>query len=633
MKLALWVTVDHTAATKILATSLLLDETEESFQFTCECFKDCFRVPPAVIFTDSDPAIKAAIDVVFPDAQHLLCIFHLAKNLISNVRPACGENDELWRRIQSAWWVMVKQSDESARATFEAEWAALVGLLDASAVAGKRMATARTWLHKMADSREQWAFRWTWRFFTMGIHSTQRIEAVHSAIEGFIRANTLLTALLAALESLNANVASSAATRVIRHIRLNQTAAKCNMHRFIDVASALLSPYAMMMFKAQLQQASFYDVVETPTGSGTFIVTRARSAAVVEPELQVASEDADVGLASARFTAARTTTTEACSCQFPVCYGLPCRHQLQLFIVRQQPVPDRLFHIRWRLLDSKRVRELTEELLRCRPQRTAGAADAAALTRDERFALAMGACRGVADVASISPALYERFRMGLAELADSLRGPAPGAPAPRRGRCGAVAAGRADAGAGRGAVGSAGGDSKGVGDVGSAEQCRACWQLGHRRTNRACPRYGQPPLSKPGGERAVARRVGARGARGLMGSDSEEADSDAPSDESSDNENLCHRCHKEGVLLCCSKCRHSWHESCLPADVMPVDSDPWLCPVCTGSTQHAGFVGNPRQPAQRGSKERARKRSRAEGTKAQIAEAKKARRQTGERYR
>jgi hypothetical protein len=116
--------------------------------------------------------------------------------------------------------------------------------------------------------------------------------------------------------------------------------------------------------------------------------------------------------------------------------------------------------------------------------------------------------------------------------------------------------------------------------------------------------------------------------------DSEEADSDAPSDESSDNENLCHRCHKEGVLLCCSKCRHSWHESCLPADVMPVDSDPWLCPVCTGSTQHAGFVGNPRQPAQRGSKERARnKRSRAEGTKAQIAEAKKARRQTGERYR
>jgi len=58
LKLALWVTVDNTYATKFLAVSLLLDETEESLQFTCECFKDCFRVAPAVIFTDSDPAIK-----------------------------------------------------------------------------------------------------------------------------------------------------------------------------------------------------------------------------------------------------------------------------------------------------------------------------------------------------------------------------------------------------------------------------------------------------------------------------------------------------------------------------------------------------------------------------------------------
>ena len=636
LKLALWVTVDNTYATKILAVSLLLDETEESIQFTCECFKDCFRVAPAVIFTDSDPAIKAAIDVVFPDSQHFLCIYHLSKNLVTNVRPACGEDDVLWQRVQSAWWAVVKQTDAASKASFDAEWKALVALVETSTVRGARMEAARKWLAKMADIREQWAYRWTWAFLTMGINSTQRIEAVHSSIEGSIRANTLLTALLTALEELNANVASSAATRTFRHLRLNQTAAKCHAHPFIDAAAEFLSPAALMLFKAQLQQASFYTVAEMAEGSGTFTVTRAWApAAAAEHDAAEAAADADVGLASARFTAARTTSAEACSCQFPTHYGLPCRHQLQIFIVRQLLVPRGMFHIRWQLLDPKRVRELTEELLRCHPQRTSSAAGEQALTRDDRYALMMSLCRDMAALAASSPALYERARSEVAAVINGLRGPAPDAPAPRRGRGGAAAAERAGAsGAGGGAGGGsgAGGGASGAGD-GSAERCRACWQLGHRRSNRTCPRYGRAALPKPDGERAVARRVGARRGRDMLASSDEEtACEDDASDDSGENENLCHKCGKEGVLVRCDTCRHVWHEACLPADAMPVDSAPWECPVCAGSTQHVGFIGNPRQPTQRGSKRRARKRSRTEGTKAQVAAAKVARRPQ-ERFR
>lgn len=623
-------TADNTYATKILAVSLLTDETEQSFQFTCECFKECFRVAPAVIFTDSDPAIEVAIDVVFPDAQHFLCIFHLAKNLLSNVRPACGENDALWQRVQSAWWAVVKQTDVALKASFDTEWSALVALVEGSSVRGARMNTARKWLDKMADNRERWAFRWTWAFLTMGINSTQRIEAVHSSVEGSIRANTLLTALLTALEELNANVASSAATRTFRHVRLNQTAAKCNAHPFIDAAAEFLSPAALVLFKAQLQQASFYTVTETAEGSGTFTVTRAWAAAAAEPDAAEAAADADVGLASARFTAARTATAEACSCQFPTHYGLPCRHQLQIFIVRQLQVPRGLFHIRWQLLDSKRVLELTEEL-RLRPQRTSGTAGQQALTRDDRYALMMSMCRDVASLAASSPALYDRGRAEVLAVIHRLRGPAPPVPAPHRGRRGAAAAARAEAGGAGGGAGGASGSggarAEGGGGGGCADQCRACWQLGHRRSNMACPRYGLPPLPRPDGERAVARRVGRRRVRiGLASSDDEDASGDDASDDSGDNENVCHKCGKEGVLVRCDSCRHVWHEACLPADAMPLDSDPWECPVCTGSTQHVGYIGNPRQPTQRGSKHRARKRSRTEGTKAQVAAAKAARR-------
>jgi hypothetical protein len=274
MKLALWVTAAGSGATKILAVSLLYDESEDSFRFTCECFRNCFRVPPAVIFTDSDPAIKVAIEATFPDSEHLLCIWHLSKNLLSNVRTVCGANDDLWHRIMSGWWAIAKQSDESSRATFDAEWGALRALLAQSTMTGKSMETALKWLDKMAENREQWAYRWTWAFLTMGVHSTQRIEAVHSAVSGFLRASTLLTALREALESYGAHVDSTAATRSFRHHqRFYDTAARCSPHPFIDAASKLVTPYALMLLRAQLQQAAFYTVTETTT-PGTFTVTR-----------------------------------------------------------------------------------------------------------------------------------------------------------------------------------------------------------------------------------------------------------------------------------------------------------------------------------------------------------------------
>jgi hypothetical protein len=124
--------------------------------------------------------------------------------------------------------------------------------------------------------------------------------------------------------------------------------------------------------------------------------------------------------------------------------------------------------------------------------------------------------------------------------------------------------------------------------------------------------------------------------------DDEAGGASSPSD-SGDNETVCHRCARPGDLVCCSVCAHAYHERCLPSDAMAVDDDPdqeWLCPVCTGSDERAGFVGNPAgfvgnppQAPHRGSRQRARKRSAAEGSKAQVAGAKKARRQKEQRYK
>ena len=200
LKMAAWVTVDGTGATKALAYTFILDETDQSFIWAAECFKDAFRVPPAVIFTDSDPAMKVAIRSVFPTAKHLLCVWHLSKNFFMHIKAACGSNDALWKRMLSAWWLIVKQSDESSQQTFATDWARLTAMLRESSIAGKTMESALTWMAKMADEKERWAYRWTWGCLTMGIHSTQRIESLHSHIMGYLRASTLLVDLVPKLE-------------------------------------------------------------------------------------------------------------------------------------------------------------------------------------------------------------------------------------------------------------------------------------------------------------------------------------------------------------------------------------------------------------------------------------------------
>ena len=107
----LWTTLGGDGATKILACSLMLEESIESCAWSCQCFLDCFRVAPAVIFSDCAPQLKAAVASVLPSSLHMYCIWHLSKNMVTNLKPACGADDGLWQRVCSTWWKIAKQSD------------------------------------------------------------------------------------------------------------------------------------------------------------------------------------------------------------------------------------------------------------------------------------------------------------------------------------------------------------------------------------------------------------------------------------------------------------------------------------------------------------------------------------------
>ena len=606
MKMAAWVTVDGTGATRALAYTFLVDETDESFIWASECFKDAFRVPPAVIFTDSDPAMKVAIAAVFPSAEHLLCVWHLSKNMFTHIKAACGNNDALWKRMLSCWWLIVKQSDESSQETFEADFASLTAMLEESTVTGKTMESARKWLAKMADEKERWAYRWTWRWLTMGIHSTQRIESLHAHVMGYLRASTLLVELVPKLELYDATVSSRAETRNYRHIGLEHSAAKAQAHPFIDKLSQRIHPYALMLVKAQLAQAGYYRVDST-NEEGVFRVTRASTiVGPSSPDVEADGNDADVRLDSYSFSALpRMTTLTRCSCQFPCSYGLPCRHILRLCDVQQKAVPDQLCSPRWQFQSPSHVRELVEELRRRQPARTA---PAQGLTRDDRFTLVMQACRPLAELAAVDSALYGRARDGLDSLVAHLRG--------RDGQAAPASAARRGRGAAAAAV-------EEVELAKAPEQCRGCWGFGHRKTNRSCPRFGLAALEKPVNV-ARAPAVTVRGGRKPVPIDEEEEEEEVAEDEDS-HENVCNDCQETGELYCCSTCRHAYHEDCLSyAARAGLSEEDWRCPVCTGVFPRRA-IGNPQAgKAQACAKRRARKRARGEAAPSAGRAAKRA---------
>ena len=125
--------VDEHRRTYILATTMVMNEDHESFEWCLAELKKAFGVESTVIFTDSDPALAKAIAKELPHSKHYLCTFHLSLNLTTNCKAAFsrderqkqdkkkkGATKDAWWGFKSAWWCLVKDSDQAGQATYSA---------------------------------------------------------------------------------------------------------------------------------------------------------------------------------------------------------------------------------------------------------------------------------------------------------------------------------------------------------------------------------------------------------------------------------------------------------------------------------------------------------------------------------
>ena len=83
----------------------LLHEKQEDYVWALRMFSNAMGFDdsqPLVIVTDREFALINAIDEVFPRANHLLCVWHIQKNVVAKCKPYFSEQDD-WDVFSSMW--------------------------------------------------------------------------------------------------------------------------------------------------------------------------------------------------------------------------------------------------------------------------------------------------------------------------------------------------------------------------------------------------------------------------------------------------------------------------------------------------------------------------------------------------
>lgn len=79
--------VNHHNKSVIFGSAIVGDETEESYIWLLETFVEAMEGKRSVsVITDGDLSMRKAIKSVFPNAHHRLCVWHLIRNVNSNIK-------------------------------------------------------------------------------------------------------------------------------------------------------------------------------------------------------------------------------------------------------------------------------------------------------------------------------------------------------------------------------------------------------------------------------------------------------------------------------------------------------------------------------------------------------------------
>ena len=480
MKLCCFTTVGPTGQTVILAIAIIKYEDKAQIEWSFRCFADVFKNKPVSIYTDGGGSIAEAIKAVskagdvWQGVNHILCVFHLSKNFWQHLRPLFVTKPEIWHRVFSLFWRIAKNSDCIYRGgsmpdswcmllfptnpftevaqelqmpgsdhlsgeTFDTDWAKLVNLVESEGT-GSTKDAALKFLDSLYQRRVQWAACFTWINTTWGLNSTQRSEAIHSAIKKRrSMANYQLTRLVTYLIDYNCTARDRKAVDQVRK-------AICQLHnlQMLPKEVKLLGPgtdpkltaYGFDLLVAQSSQALNYDVEEVEgrvmNGCQVYKVTYncSKSATIDlnynEDGVPKSYHDPnDFGLSDNPAVKWHLTTANDCSCQLLTALRMICRHMMSVRIqtanLKGKIGLLELIGPKWQLISPAQLCKMVHELLRqplpSRPLATGNRQN----TRGDRYQRLLHEFASIIELGSDSEEAYDYLLKQIPQLSLQLQ--------------------------------------------------------------------------------------------------------------------------------------------------------------------------------------------------------------------
>jgi MULE transposase domain len=407
MKLGCFSLIDGTGMTRVIAASFLLCETAEMFSWVFGQFTALVGEEPQTIFTDSDAAMALAINEIWPSTTHLLCIFHLWKNFFEHISGLFKGQQDKWREVANTFWRLAKTSESSLQHTFDSDFNVLVRAVDdvLSQASEKTKNGTHKWLDSLCSRKQSWVACYTWQHCTYGIHSTQRAESMHRVIADFCSKTHTISEIAGHLETMAEKQAMKQEMMCQRNMFTQLIGTGFTDPYFIEDLLATLTLYAQNLVQAQAAQMSQYmceaDDQQTlaSLASTAYIVTRMGSPKTNlnmternEREQTLRSVDNGLGgYVGSKEYLPHCTTLTTCSCQFPNCFGLPCRHIIRCAFAEISSTNDPSAVVEKVLVSHTLVHAQYHSLLPCNHQHTVNPMwSIGKPVADKRVAIAIG---------------------------------------------------------------------------------------------------------------------------------------------------------------------------------------------------------------------------------------------------
>ena len=358
MSLSLFVGIDNNYKTRVLAQALIKYETQADYSWILQCTLEATdNLPPIVLFTDSDPGMIAAVQVVYPETRHLLCIYHIAENVKKKARSKL--HGEMVNSFVKDFYHMRNSYNQYQ---FESRYNEML----------IKYEKCRSYLEKkLYPNHKSWARYSIAKIFMAGVESTQRVESLNGVLKKHVHRGTLLKELVIEIE--NELNKEEQYNRIRDYYGSNPSVGLPSTYGtiFKDIDSVLkdsLAPIPLSLQRAQMKQALLYQGILVSIEQVNEFDEELNS--IVEhiyDRPQIRLRELLLGIDckeiqeiwEVNYIAASSTSkphyvvilkdmTLLCTCMYIINQGMPCRHQYRILLQSNKAIFHMGFiHLRW----------------------------------------------------------------------------------------------------------------------------------------------------------------------------------------------------------------------------------------------------------------------------------------------